>query len=132
MAHTLVLVRHGQSEWNKKNLFTGWRDVELTEQGRTGCLAHTQLARVAITLARVAIMARVATLALSVEKAILEKAILLCRQAACLPQQLAERLLVRTRSCFSRGGLLAGASIPASWRTLTMASAHPNTDGWIY
>ncbi|WP_422005333.1 2,3-bisphosphoglycerate-dependent phosphoglycerate mutase [Pyruvatibacter mobilis] len=35
MAHTLVLVRHGQSEWNKKNLFTGWRDVELTEQGRT-------------------------------------------------------------------------------------------------
>lgn len=34
MAHTLVLVRHGQSEWNKKNLFTGWRDVELTEQGR--------------------------------------------------------------------------------------------------
>jgi 2,3-bisphosphoglycerate-dependent phosphoglycerate mutase len=35
VAHTLVLVRHGQSEWNKKNLFTGWRDVELTEQGRT-------------------------------------------------------------------------------------------------
>lgn len=35
MAHTLVLVRHGQSEWNKKNLFTGWRDVELTDQGRT-------------------------------------------------------------------------------------------------
>lgn len=34
MANTLVLVRHGQSEWNKKNLFTGWRDVELTEQGR--------------------------------------------------------------------------------------------------
>lgn len=29
----LVLVRHGQSEWNLKNLFTGWRDVELTEQG---------------------------------------------------------------------------------------------------
>jgi 2,3-bisphosphoglycerate-dependent phosphoglycerate mutase len=29
----LVLVRHGQSEWNLKNLFTGWRDVDLTEQG---------------------------------------------------------------------------------------------------
>jgi 2,3-bisphosphoglycerate-dependent phosphoglycerate mutase len=31
----LVLVRHGQSEWNLKNLFTGWRDVGLTEQGIT-------------------------------------------------------------------------------------------------
>lgn len=29
----LVLVRHGQSEWNLKNLFTGWRDPALTEQG---------------------------------------------------------------------------------------------------
>jgi 2,3-bisphosphoglycerate-dependent phosphoglycerate mutase len=29
----LVLVRHGQSEWNLKNLFTGWRDVDLSEQG---------------------------------------------------------------------------------------------------
>ncbi|HLA21720.1 MAG TPA: 2,3-bisphosphoglycerate-dependent phosphoglycerate mutase [Pseudolabrys sp.] len=29
----LVLVRHGQSEWNLKNLFTGWRDVNLTAQG---------------------------------------------------------------------------------------------------
>jgi 2,3-bisphosphoglycerate-dependent phosphoglycerate mutase len=29
----LVLVRHGQSEWNLKNLFTGWRDVELTDTG---------------------------------------------------------------------------------------------------
>jgi len=29
----LVLVRHGQSEWNLKNLFTGWRDVPLTQQG---------------------------------------------------------------------------------------------------
>jgi len=29
----LVLVRHGESEWNKKNLFTGWRDVDLTEKG---------------------------------------------------------------------------------------------------
>ena len=29
----LVLIRHGQSEWNLKNLFTGWTDVELSEQG---------------------------------------------------------------------------------------------------
>jgi 2,3-bisphosphoglycerate-dependent phosphoglycerate mutase len=34
MSGTLVLVRHGQSEWNLKNLFTGWRDVDLTELGR--------------------------------------------------------------------------------------------------
>lgn len=30
----LVIVRHGESEWNKKNLFTGWRDVRLTDFGR--------------------------------------------------------------------------------------------------
>ncbi len=29
----LVLVRHGQSEWNLKNLFTGWRDIDLSDQG---------------------------------------------------------------------------------------------------
>ena len=29
----LILVRHGQSEWNKSNQFTGWVDVDLTEQG---------------------------------------------------------------------------------------------------
>ena len=29
----LVFIRHGQSEWNAKNLFTGWRDVKLSEQG---------------------------------------------------------------------------------------------------
>ena len=29
----LVLVRHGQSEWNQKNLFTGWKDPKLTHQG---------------------------------------------------------------------------------------------------
>jgi 2,3-bisphosphoglycerate-dependent phosphoglycerate mutase len=32
--HTLVLLRHGESEWNAKNLFTGWVDVALTEKGR--------------------------------------------------------------------------------------------------
>lgn len=31
--HKLVLVRHGESEWNKKNLFTGWTDVDLSEKG---------------------------------------------------------------------------------------------------
>lgn len=30
----LVLVRHGESEWNKLNLFTGWKDVDLSEKGR--------------------------------------------------------------------------------------------------
>ena len=30
----LILCRHGQSEWNAKNLFTGWEDVQLSEQGR--------------------------------------------------------------------------------------------------
>ena len=33
MAGRLILCRHGQSEWNLKNLFTGWHDVELTEKG---------------------------------------------------------------------------------------------------
>ena len=31
--YKVVLLRHGQSEWNKLNLFTGWQDVDLTEQG---------------------------------------------------------------------------------------------------
>ena len=31
----LILVRHGQSEWNQQNLFTGWRDPDLTELGVT-------------------------------------------------------------------------------------------------
>ena len=33
MTHTLVLLRHGESDWNAKNLFTGWVDVGLTEKG---------------------------------------------------------------------------------------------------
>ena len=33
MSGILVLVRHGQSEWNLKNLFTGWKDPDLTEKG---------------------------------------------------------------------------------------------------
>lgn len=31
---TLVIVRHGESEWNRKNLFTGWVDVDLSEKGK--------------------------------------------------------------------------------------------------
>ena len=34
MAGKLVLCRHGQSDWNLKNLFTGWQDVDLTDKGR--------------------------------------------------------------------------------------------------
>ena len=30
----LILLRHGQSQWNLENRFTGWTDVELTDQGR--------------------------------------------------------------------------------------------------
>ena len=33
MSYKLVLVRHGESEWNKANLFTGWTDVDLSENG---------------------------------------------------------------------------------------------------
>jgi 2,3-bisphosphoglycerate-dependent phosphoglycerate mutase len=33
MAYTLVLLRHGESDWNAKNLFTGWVDVPLSERG---------------------------------------------------------------------------------------------------
>jgi len=32
--HTLVLLRHGESTWNKENRFTGWTDVDLSERGR--------------------------------------------------------------------------------------------------
>ena len=32
--HTVVLLRHGESTWNKENRFTGWTDVDLTEKGR--------------------------------------------------------------------------------------------------
>ena len=34
MVYTLVLLRHGQSDWNQKNLFTGWVDVRLSDIGR--------------------------------------------------------------------------------------------------
>ncbi|QNE47820.1 phosphoglyceromutase [Glaciihabitans sp. INWT7] len=35
MTYTLILLRHGQSDWNQKNLFTGWVDVDLSDVGRT-------------------------------------------------------------------------------------------------
>ncbi|GMA40985.1 phosphoglyceromutase [Mobilicoccus caccae] len=34
MTYTLVLLRHGESQWNAKNLFTGWVDVDLSDKGR--------------------------------------------------------------------------------------------------
>ena len=54
MKNVLVLVRHGESEWNRLNMFTGWQDVDLTEEGvaeahRAGAMlkaegAHVDLA----------------------------------------------------------------------------------------
>ncbi len=43
MSVRLVLLRHGQSEWNLKNLFTGWTDVDLTDQGRKEALEAARL-----------------------------------------------------------------------------------------
>lgn len=43
MSHTLILLRHGQSIWNLENLFTGWTDVGLTEQGETEARTAGQL-----------------------------------------------------------------------------------------
>ena len=70
MGHTLVLLRHGESEWNAKNLFTGWVDVGLTEKGRAeavrggeqmraagldSTVVHTSLQRRAINTAYLAL-----------------------------------------------------------------------------
>jgi 2,3-bisphosphoglycerate-dependent phosphoglycerate mutase len=69
---TLVLLRHGESEWNALNLFTGWVDVDLTEKGRTEAarggeliaennlvpdVLYTSLLRRAITTAHLALSA---------------------------------------------------------------------------
>jgi 2,3-bisphosphoglycerate-dependent phosphoglycerate mutase len=40
---TLILVRHGQSQWNLENRFTGWWDVDLTEQGVAEAIAGGEL-----------------------------------------------------------------------------------------
>jgi 2,3-bisphosphoglycerate-dependent phosphoglycerate mutase len=68
--HTLILLRHGESEWNAKNLFTGWVDVDLTDKGRAEArragellvaedlqpdVLHTSLLRRAITTANMAL-----------------------------------------------------------------------------
>ena len=70
MPHTLVLLRHGESEWNAKNLFTGWVDVGLTDKGRAEAVrggeqlrdagldpdvVHTSLQRRAISTACLAL-----------------------------------------------------------------------------
>ncbi len=41
--HKLVLIRHGESEWNKENRFTGWKDIDLSEKGRAEAKAAGQL-----------------------------------------------------------------------------------------
>ena len=41
--HKLVLIRHGESQWNKENRFTGWKDVDLSEKGREEALAAGKL-----------------------------------------------------------------------------------------
>ena len=43
MTYTLVLLRHGESDWNAKNLFTGWVDVPLTEKGRAEAVRGGEL-----------------------------------------------------------------------------------------
>ena len=70
MSHTLILLRHGESDWNARNLFTGWVDVDLTEKGRAEAtsggeqlraagllpdIVHTSLQRRAITTAHLAL-----------------------------------------------------------------------------
>jgi 2,3-bisphosphoglycerate-dependent phosphoglycerate mutase len=41
--HTLVLIRHGESEWNKQNRFTGWYDVQLSDKGNKEARAAGEL-----------------------------------------------------------------------------------------
>ena len=70
MTYKLVLLRHGQSEWNEKNLFTGWVDVNLTDKGRAEAqrggellkerhilpdVVHTSLQRRAINTANISL-----------------------------------------------------------------------------
>ncbi len=70
MTYTLILLRHGESEWNAKNLFTGWVDVRLSNQGEKEAasagtlfsnrnllpeILHTSLLRRAIHTAQLAL-----------------------------------------------------------------------------
>ena len=41
--HKLVLIRHGESQWNKENRFTGWKDIDLSEKGRAEAVAAGKL-----------------------------------------------------------------------------------------
>lgn len=43
--HKLVLIRHGESQWNKENRFTGWKDIDLSEKGREEAAAAGKLLR---------------------------------------------------------------------------------------
>ncbi len=43
--HRLILLRHGESDWNAKNLFTGWVDVDLTDRGRDEATRSADLMR---------------------------------------------------------------------------------------
>ena len=67
---TLILLRHGESEWNAQNRFTGWVDVDLTDKGRAEALSggvqlreagllpdvvHTSLQRRAINTANLSL-----------------------------------------------------------------------------
>ncbi|MDO4241225.1 MAG: phosphoglyceromutase [Microbacteriaceae bacterium] len=45
MTQKLILLRHGQSQWNEKNLFTGWVDVRLTDQGKAEAARAGELLR---------------------------------------------------------------------------------------
>jgi 2,3-bisphosphoglycerate-dependent phosphoglycerate mutase len=53
MTHTLILLRHGESDWNAKNLFTGWVDVGLTEKGQAEAVRGGEQLREAGLLADV-------------------------------------------------------------------------------
>ena len=70
MSTQLILLRHGESEWNAKNLFTGWVDVNLSEKGRAEAkrggellkergllpnIVHTSLLRRAINTSQIAL-----------------------------------------------------------------------------
>ncbi|HTH51206.1 MAG TPA: 2,3-bisphosphoglycerate-dependent phosphoglycerate mutase, partial [Pyrinomonadaceae bacterium] len=41
--HKLVLIRHGESQWNRENRFTGWKDIDLSEEGRVQASAAGKL-----------------------------------------------------------------------------------------
>ena len=48
--HKLVLLRHGESQWNLENRFTGWTDIDLTKKGVSGRKAEQSLEKAGITV----------------------------------------------------------------------------------